>query len=116
MRAISTPILLFFFLGCGAGPQPAAAPALPASQPVATADPAASPAPTSQPAPTTQAAVLPNDGTRQMGDVTRCPVSQEVFTVSAESFEATHEGKSYYVCCRGCAQKFAQNPARFLAR
>jgi hypothetical protein len=115
MRSVSTPILLFFFLGCGAAPDPAPAPS--ASGPAApTTAPVGTVAPPSETAPATQAsAILPNDGTRQIGDVTRCPVTQDVFTVTADGFQATHEDKTYPVCCRGCVEKFAQNPARFLS-
>jgi len=28
---------------------------------------------------------------------------------------AEHDGKAYYFCCSGCAQKFQQNPARYLS-
>jgi len=71
--------------------------------------------PSSQPA--TQAAnVLPNDGTRVVGDVTACPVSGEVFTVAADSPKAEFEGKTYYMCCGGCVGKFNADPARYLGK
>lgn len=70
------------------------------------------PSPTSETAP---ADALPNDGTRQIGDVTTCPVSGEVFTVTADSPKAEHEGGTYYFCCQGCVEDFVAAPARFLA-
>ena len=69
-------------------------------------------APTSQPS-TNPADVLPNDGTRKVGDITRCPVSGDVFTVSGDSTSAEHDGGTYYFCCGGCIDKFKANPERF---
>ncbi|WP_249755597.1 YHS domain-containing protein [Microvenator marinus] len=59
--------------------------------------------------------VLPNDGTRKVGDVTTCPVTHDVFTISATSPSSTHEGKTYYFCCKGCVKDFDANPAEFLS-
>jgi YHS domain-containing protein len=55
-------------------------------------------------------------GTAQVGDTSVCPVSGEAFTVTADSPRAEFEGKTYYFCCGGCAQKFAADPKKFLAR
>lgn len=63
---------------------------------------------------TTNAAdVLPNDGTRKVGDITKCPVSGDVFKVSSESASTEHKGGTYYFCCKGCINKFKANPERF---
>ena len=66
--------------------------------------------------PTTQpGAALPNDGTRAVGDITTCPVSNKTFTVAADSPRAEHDGGTYYFCCGGCVDKFTADPASFLA-
>lgn len=66
--------------------------------------------------PTTQESqILPNDGTRVVGDITRCPVSGDVFTVSSDSPKVEQEGKTYYMCCDGCVDKFKADPDKFLS-
>ncbi len=60
------------------------------------------------------ASMLPNDGTRVVGDVTKCPVSQNAFTVAADSPKVELEGKTFYLCCAGCVDKFKADPAKFL--
>lgn len=59
--------------------------------------------------------VLPNDGTRVVGDVTTCPVTKDVFKISETSPSSTFEGKIYYFCCKGCVKDFVANPATFLS-
>lgn len=49
----------------------------------------------------------------EVGDLVRCPVSGAVFRVSEERPLVEHEGRSYYVCCAGCAGRFAGEPTRF---
>jgi YHS domain-containing protein len=72
-------------------------------------------APDSMPA-SAPANVLPNDGTRKVGDLTKCPVSGKTFTIAADSASAEHEGGTYYVCCAGCVDKFSADPAGYLAK
>ncbi|GEM_PF-2178885 len=57
---------------------------------------------------------LPNDGTRQVGEVTKCPVTGKLFTVANDSPKADLDGKTYYFCCGGCVDKFKANPAKYL--
>ena len=64
--------------------------------------------------PESAANTKPNDGTVVVGDVTTCPVSGDVFTVTAESPKTEIDGKTYYFCCAGCVDKFAADPAKFL--
>ncbi|MSQ83782.1 MAG: YHS domain-containing protein [Myxococcales bacterium] len=45
----------------------------------------------------------------------KCPVSGEVFTPSASSPSADHNGKTYYFCCGGCKRKFEAAPDKFAA-
>ncbi|MCO4764244.1 MAG: YHS domain-containing protein [Myxococcales bacterium] len=42
-----------------------------------------------------------------------CPVSGKKFAPTADTKVATHNGKTYYMCCGGCAKKFAANPGKF---
>ena len=51
-----------------------------------------------------------------VGDITRCPVSGEVFRIKANSPKAVVDGKTYYVCCKRCVGKFEKNPAKFLSK
>ena len=115
MRTWAVTILIFGLWGCGGAPAPAPDRAATAADSAASQPAASQPAATAAKAPATQpAAVLPNDGTRKVGDVTRCVVSDEIFTVTETTPKAEHEGKTYYVCCPGCRRHFARNPARFL--
>lgn len=59
-----------------------------------------------EPAAATTAAALPETAT--------CPVSGEVFKPTAETKTATYNGKTYYMCCPGCAKKFAANPTQYV--
>ncbi len=61
-------------------------------------------------------AILANDGTRQVGDVTTCPVTGDVFTISATTITVEHEGGTYFFCCKGCVKDFNADPAKFLTQ
>jgi hypothetical protein len=50
-----------------------------------------------------------------VGDLTYCPVSGAVFTVSAESPTVDVEGEAYQFCCDACAAYFTENRERVLA-
>ena len=47
---------------------------------------------------------------RKVGDITRCPVSDEVFKVTETTPTAEHDGKTYYVCCGGCTSMGLETP------
>lgn len=70
-------------------------------------------APADAPA-TAPADVLPNDGTRKVGDITACAVTGKVFTVAEDTAKTEHDGGTYYFCCGGCAGKFNKDPAKYL--
>ncbi len=53
-------------------------------------------------------------GEAEIGDKTTCPISKEVFTVSASSPKYEYKGKTYYFCCGGCDSKFKENPDKYL--
>lgn len=53
-------------------------------------------------------------GEAQIGDRSTCPVSGEEFVVSESSPTAEHDGRTYYFCCPGCAERFTANPHEFL--
>ncbi len=57
--------------------------------------------------------IVPQPGASP-GNLTRCLVSGVVFVVGDGNPKIEHEGKSYYLCCNGCAGKFRENPGRFL--
>ena len=84
----------------------------PATEEVQVTEPAepAEPATTAETAP---GDVLPNDGTRKIGEVTTCAVSGDVFTITEETPKAEYEGGTYYFCCQGCAKSFRENPEEF---
>lgn len=50
----------------------------------------------------------------QVGDLVRCPVSGVVFRVKKDSVSVAYKGERYYVCCHGCAQRFKENPTKFI--
>jgi YHS domain-containing protein len=50
----------------------------------------------------------------EVGDITRCPVSGEVFVVTADSTYLDHEGQDVYFCCSSCIRRFQRDPARYL--
>lgn len=51
-----------------------------------------------------------------VGDITRCPLSGEVFRIKANSPKSVVDGKTYYLCCKRCVAKFEKNPAKYLAK
>jgi len=54
------------------------------------------------------------NGDAHVGDRTNCPVSGEEFVVTENSPSVVHEGKTYYMCCPGCAGRFRANPQQFI--
>ncbi len=56
------------------------------------------------------------DGMPAVGTRARCPVSGEVFTVSAETVKAEHKGKTYVFCCAGCKPQFEAEPEKYTAQ
>lgn len=58
-----------------------------------------------------QPLVAPGDA--QIGDRSTCPVSGEEFVVTESSPTVVHEGRTYYFCCPGCAQRFQDDPSQF---
>jgi hypothetical protein len=50
----------------------------------------------------------------KLGDRTRCLVTNTVFQVKSDSPSVKHDGKTYFFCCEGCAEKFKEAPAKFL--
>jgi YHS domain-containing protein len=55
-------------------------------------------------------------GEAKVGEKTRCPVSGEVFTVAADSPKVDVDGKTYYLCCSGCTEKFKADPKKYLTK
>jgi YHS domain-containing protein len=53
-------------------------------------------------------------GVAKIGDRTRCPVSGDVFTVTADSPHAEYQGKTYYFCCADCPNAFKKEPQKYV--
>lgn len=53
-------------------------------------------------------------GSATIGDRTRCPVTGEEFTVTAQSPKAEVGGKTYYFCCPDCVPTFQANPSKYI--
>lgn len=51
----------------------------------------------------------------EMGNIARCPVSGEVFTITEDAPFLEHEGQNVYFCCPGCIRRFQRDPERWLA-
>jgi Cu+-exporting ATPase len=75
---------------------------------------APAPAPASPPAVSGAQTALKAPGEAKVGDVTKCPVSGEVFTVTAASPHADYDGKTYYFCCADCPNAFMKDPQKYL--
>ncbi len=43
-----------------------------------------------------------------------CPVSGETFAKSDAAGSMEYEGKTYYLCCAGCLDKFKADPAKYI--
>jgi YHS domain-containing protein len=78
-----------------------------APAPATPATPSASSAPSSD---------VKAPGDAKIGDRTRCPVSGEEFTVTADSPHADYQGKTYYFCCPHCPEKFQADPSKYLGK
>jgi YHS domain-containing protein len=75
------------------------------------------PATAATPAPAAaQPTALKAPGEATIGDRSTCPVSGEEFVIAADSPKVEHEGKTFYFCCSGCAQKFQADPAKYVKK
>ncbi|HID78710.1 MAG TPA: YHS domain-containing protein [Planctomycetaceae bacterium] len=45
-----------------------------------------------------------------------CPVSGEALGSMGTPFKIVHEGKTVFLCCEGCKDKFLQDPESYLAK
>jgi YHS domain-containing protein len=54
------------------------------------------------------------NGEAKVGDKTRCPVSHEVFRVSATQPHVEYKGKTYYTCCSHCQKKLEAEPEKYI--
>ena len=50
-----------------------------------------------------------------VGDITTCPVSDQVFTVTEDAPFIEHNGQNVYLCCARCVRRFQRDPEGFLA-
>jgi YHS domain-containing protein len=65
-------------------------------------------------APTTRPEDVVTQPGAQLGDVTACLVSGEIFTVTERTAHVTHNGQEIYFCCPGCIRRFTRNPEQYL--
>jgi YHS domain-containing protein len=49
-------------------------------------------------------------------DTVTCPVSGKVMKKSEAKATFEYEGKTYYFCCEGCKEKFAQDPEKYIQK
>ncbi len=52
----------------------------------------------------------------QAGEKVVCPVSGKEIKKSEAKFSHEYEGKTYYLCCKMCKEKFVKNPEKFLKK
>lgn len=109
MKLFVAPLLALslFAVACGGGGAEGAAPQTPQSDVPSAAAPAGGKG-------ADKAADVKKPGEAAIGDKTSCPISKEVFTVSASSPKVEYKGKTYYFCCGGCDSKFKENPEKYL--
>ncbi len=48
-----------------------------------------------------------------VGSSAKCPVTNEEFTIKADTVQVTYAGKRYAFCCADCQPTFAKNPAKY---
>ncbi len=53
------------------------------------------------------------DADKNMKATRVCPVMKMPLK-AGEGIAIEHQGKTYYFCCAGCAEKFKQNPSAYL--
>ncbi len=52
----------------------------------------------------------------QADETVVCPVSGKEIKKSEAKFSHEYEGKTYYLCCEMCKEKFVKNPEKFLKK
>ncbi len=60
--------------------------------------------------------VLAGVAQEQAEETVVCPVSGEKIKKSEAKFSHEYEGKTYYLCCEMCKEKFVKNPEKFLKK
>ena len=60
--------------------------------------------------------VLAGVAQAQADEMVVCPVSGEKIKKSEAKFSHEYEGKTYYLCCEMCKEKFVKNPEKFLKK
>ena len=95
-------VTTLLIVACGTSHPPAAAPGHHSGHGASAAEPGATAAPVKAP------------GEAQIGDRTTCPVSGEAFVVTAGSPKHEHSGRTYYLCCAHCVDRFAADPDKYL--
>ena len=60
--------------------------------------------------------VLAGVAQEQAEETVVCPVSGKEIKKSEAKFSHEYEGKTYYLCCEMCKEKFVKNPEKFLKK
>ena len=60
--------------------------------------------------------VLTGVAQAQAEETVVCPVSGKEIKKSEAKFSHEYEGKTYYLCCEMCKEKFVKNPEKFLKK
>ncbi len=60
--------------------------------------------------------VLAGVAQAQADETVVCPVSGEKIKKSEAKFSHEYEGKTYYLCCEMCKEKFVKNPEEYLKK
>ena len=58
-------------------------------------------------------AIVPQPGT-QIGEFTKCPLSNATLKVTGESNYFTYKNEKYYTCCGTCVDIIKKNPEKYL--
>jgi len=53
---------------------------------------------------------------QKVGTKVSCPVSGELFNITAATAHVEYKGKHVYFCCPGCTARFNKDPEKYLAR
>ncbi len=57
---------------------------------------------------------IPEEYLKDAEEEMTCPVSGEKFAKSDAAGSMEYEGKTYYLCCAGCLDKFKADPAKYI--
>ena len=62
------------------------------------------------------ALVIAAEDEKACDETLKCPVSGKEFKQSDATAKYEYEGKTYYFCCEGAKEKFAENPEKYIMK